>query len=295
MDKSPKRLLVRGGPSARAHVEKVLDLRGKRRGAVPPCGISEIKAFDDDSIRLVISREPLSPLVIILGPASGGGKPNLTTSKLSIRYEGTRLDPDQEKLLRFLWSRLEKLSHADLLAMMEKDPEALIPDDLPDSAGAPAKEKKSHHQSARTVEPWGADHMWRTFIFRKEIARNFGCSIRMRQPAYSVIHGDLECRFATPRIDGRAISFINYPWIRPLQPLRGAGETLEARMAWEERFLTTDLRESDVVGSGMAKLEKLLGSIQPDSGESDPVVIKVTCLPHLIGDDLEAAARSWSG
>lgn len=113
----------------------------------------------------------------------------------------------------------------------------------------------------------------RTFFCDHAIMRKLYESFRFEGPSSCIVHGDLECSFITPRSRVPLPRFFNYP-----SPLQGDAERFGA---------TTDLGDLDVIKGGAEKLRhEILKEIEAirDAG---PVTVNTTCIPTVIGDDVE--------
>jgi hypothetical protein len=87
------------------------------------------------------------------------------------------------------------------------------------------------------------------------------------------------------------MSLYCYPWIRPLARERHRPED---RGSLPE-FITTDLKDADVITGGTGRLDAVLGELAGWTGDDDLVVVRSTCVPHVIGDDMEGSVRRWKG
>jgi nitrogenase molybdenum-iron protein alpha/beta subunit len=229
-----------------------------------------------ETVRMSVEYEGVRPLTIIIAPA-GSGPCLLETRNLSFRYEGSTITPQQERILRSVAERLGEATFDEVARDVEQEraPDAPVED-----------------PGGITVEEWGADDAWRRFVFRREFARNASSALRVTgRRVVTVSHGESECQYATPSIDARAMTLLCYPWVRPLSRTpddRATERTLPA-------FITTDMRDADIITGGTARLDAVLDALADRTGEGDTVVVQSTCVPHVIGDDMEASVRRWGG
>lgn len=232
----------------------------------------------DDQVRMSVTYEGIEPLVIIISRA-GSGPSLLETRHLSFRYEGASLSEPQERILRSIAQRLADATYEEVAGRIPEEREVRGPDELVDTGGV-------------TVEAWGAEDAWRRFVFRREFERNASSALRVTgRNVITVSHGESECQYATPGIDARTMSLYCYPWIRPLS--RGPDDrAVERRLP---AFITTDMRDADIITGGVARLETVLDALAGRTREEDVVVVRSTCVPHVIGDDMEEPVRRWKG
>ncbi|MBM4395536.1 MAG: hypothetical protein FJ087_07590 [Deltaproteobacteria bacterium] len=113
----------------------------------------------------------------------------------------------------------------------------------------------------------------REFFCDHAMQRKFYESFRFEGRTSYVTHGDIECSFITPRARARIPRFFNYPW-----PLQGEPENWPA---------TTDLGDLDVINGGTDRLEEVVRREIADVGGDGPVTINSTCVPTIIGDDVD--------
>lgn len=115
----------------------------------------------------------------------------------------------------------------------------------------------------------------RDFMCDHATKRKFYDTFRFDGPEAAVLHGDLECLFITPRSRAPLPSFFNYPW-----PLRsGCGDLITSG--------ETILEDLDVIQGGAEKLISAIRHSVTESGGNCPVTVFSTCIPVIIGDDIE--------
>ncbi len=220
--------------------------------------------------------------VTVIVSRSGSGPCFFEKGGLAFRYEGTSLTSAQEKLVREVAAGLDGVSFEELASCAPEEIE-----ESPDVA------REAGTGDVVTVGQWGGEDVWRTFVMRREFTRNAGSAIRLKGAGIiTVSHGESECLYATPRIEARNISLHAYPWVRPLERVT---RDMAAAFAPVPRSITTDLRDADVITGGAARLDAVLRDLEAWTGEQDLVIVKSTCVPHVIGDDMEASVASWRG
>jgi nitrogenase molybdenum-iron protein alpha/beta subunit len=244
-------------------------------------------ARSGDRVRMFVSGKGFDPLTIVIA-RDDGGECFARTAHLAVRYEGSTLTAAQGEVLRLVAGSLGGVRFDDLARRV---PEETAPPPT-GTGGREPIEDKTH--DVQTVDEWGNPDRWRTFIFRREFQRNASSAIRLTGArVITVSHGESECQYATPSIDGRTMSLYNYPWVRPpegdaVPPDGGAPPRVPG-------YITTDLRDADIITGGTARLTAVLKTLERQVGGNDVVVVKSTCVPHVIGDDMEGAVRAWRG
>jgi len=134
------------------------------------------------------------------------------------------------------------------------------------------------------IAVWNGADDWRDFMKERQLRRDFGASLVPRDRCVFLSHGDFECQMASPRMDGRTLCFLDYPWSHPrLGVPHGRLRVLGA--------LTTDLEESDVVLGGAGKLDRMLEAAADGLPEDAWVILIPDCVPLLTGEDVEGVIR----
>jgi hypothetical protein len=278
-------------------------------GEIPGYGIAE--AFGENSVAYLKFEGPgVPPLTVMLGNW-GTGPVYLRTGHLGIRFmspENSVLDPAQDRILRWIYSRLYNVPLDTILHLIPEQQMSAMPDIpyVPGSEGPGDAQQASgtsdsteRGQSGRTddvvtVSSWGAPDRWRRFIFRREFERN-----QDSIPTYdslqivTVSHGESECNHSTPPISSTTPWIYNYPWVRPFAPL--PKKSMKQRNTKVPGHINTDLRDIDIITGGIRKLDAVLDDLQERVDPDNAVLVMATCVPHVIGDDMTASIRRWKG
>jgi nitrogenase iron protein len=194
--------------------------------------------------------------------------------------------------------------------------ESVSPSPLPLRARRPVvpnDDRLEHELKARrsaergpNAEQWGAAEQWRNFFCDPETRRNARTRLELRAPTVYLAHQDLECSFSTPQFSDEHVSFFNFPWQR--HALKRPEENLEKRPRESQgapieperqegvregrrRGGMTDLRETDVIHGGGAKLEAALDALAADAEGLEAIIVHTTCVPTVIGDDAAAVVQ----
>ena len=126
---------------------------------------------------------------------------------------------------------------------------------------------------------------WRSFLKREAFFRHKYHSLVPTHPCVDIMHGDLECRYTHPMVEGHSVSFLNYPW------LRGNRESTPAHY----RVLTTDLQENDVVAGALDKADEQLRLAIEAMPKDAFVMLNSACVPDVTGENLEQIRKPWEG
>lgn len=126
---------------------------------------------------------------------------------------------------------------------------------------------------------------WRSFLKREAFFRHKYHSLVPAHPCVDIMHGDLECRYTHPTVDGYTVAFLNYPWLRPNRETKPA----------HYRVLTTDLQENDVVAGALGKADEELKLAIEAMPEDAFVLLNSACVPDVTGENLAQIADPWRG
>ncbi|MBI5503058.1 MAG: hypothetical protein HY907_22625 [Deltaproteobacteria bacterium] len=275
--------------TARGRLASAAGVRNTPARTPPALAVTAL-GRDGDTVRLTLAVPGAQDLVVLVAPRDGSPAWGVTRH-LALRYEGAALAPAQERALRLLALRLRDVPFRTLA---DNAPDA--PGSASSSTGPDVPFDPETAQDVVTVDTWGNPDRWRTFLFRREFQRNASSAIRLAgRNVVEVSHGESECEYATPRIDGRTMSLYNYPWVRPLEegPRPASDGSREARRL--PSHVLTDLRDAHIITGGTARLEAVLDALAPRTTRDDLVLVKSTCVPRVIGDDMEGAVARWRG
>ncbi len=178
------------------------------------------------------------------------------TKRISVVFEGGQLERPFGFLVRKVTAALGDLFLEDLLAPFGR---------LIGPSGAP--------QAQTTINSWGGEEGWHAFLCDHAMERKQFETFRFEGQQSTVTHGDIECRFITPRSRYDLPRFFNYP-----EPLEGDSDAADT---------FTDLGDLDVIEGGQDKLEAMVRSEVARVGDRGPVFVNSTCVPVIIGDDVE--------
>ncbi len=270
-----------GGPLARASLGRILGLE-----------VSRVLVRGGSEVRISIHAGGGPGVVaIVLAPGEERDAWSRTASGLDLRHEGEALDAAGTALMRQIASGLDRTAFGDLREMAALDPVPAGPAARRAAPAAPGEDRWGRVP----CDEWDETSSWRRFVARRELERNCMSALDVRFPIHSITHGDMECRFATPTIDGWTVPVHAYPWIRPLARTGTPRPSTEEALRASRRTLSTDLGDADVIGGGRALLGEALERVAAEAGRDEVVVVKVACLPLVTGEDVRAAIGPRAG
>jgi len=226
-------------------------------------------------------------------------------------------DPDKTlvDLLGRIAQRLEKVNLYQLLKVILMDPGKRVEEwrVIDDGAKKDDPHGGSHGSDARgpdqgggdpvdmlqsLVQVYGSGEAWANFFADKEQQRNFCHNV-----AGSIVmigHEDLECHYATPPTNDGTLSFFNYPKLHDRytpgaseQGGAATGDEALAALHEDPSYLISDLQDLDIIKGGAKKLDRALDSILAHKNKPEMIVVRATCVPIVIGDDMEGSVERF--
>lgn len=189
------------------------------------------------------------------------------STHVSILYEGREVP----RAFAFLMRRMA-------LALRDRHLDEVVATFAPaieEIPGAPAQPTPIH--------TWDIPDAWYRFLCDHAIQRKFFETFSFEGPSLYLMHGDLECRFITPHAGIRLPRFFNYPW------------ALAAEGNFGEGSEATDLDDLDVIQGGQEKLDETLRRCIERIGDRGPILVNSTCVPIVIGDDVDGVIAAHQG
>lgn len=198
---------------------------------------------------------------------------------LNISYQGKTLTPSQEKLFNHLLPRLVTLKFSDL------DANYKVPvQDERHRIHLAQRKKQIDYPNA-----WGHSPLWARFVSDK--VRSIGEGLRLEHNILDLSHQDKECDGIYPRFLGTNLRFLRFPWHRETTEPKPTHTSVSKEQP-HHRFvhLDTDMREIDVIMGGNRKLQELMKHAACRAGH-DLCLLHFTCVPSVIGDNVDAAKQ----
>lgn len=123
---------------------------------------------------------------------------------------------------------------------------------------------------------------WRQFMADTDLEHFFHAGWETSSRIAFVQHSDRGCFFMRPYLHAPLTRFINYP--KPLGMSSGF------------QVCSTMLSDRDVISDGSeSRLDELLDGIAEEGDAPDTVILDDTCIPKLLGQDLEGVKKRFSG
>jgi len=241
---------------------------------------------------------------LLVEDADGTPRCLLRTDHLALSLSGGADSPVLRRLAEALARRLRTVTPARLAWWLHDRPlaEAEAP------VIAPVHEPPSSSRGAWRPPPagapcpalhraWNHPRAWSRFFADDELAMHGDGVAIATGPSLRVEHGDLECQFLRPR------GFVGIPW-QPLGSLRhhnrkwgsvrqrlavagrGRAGSPAPRSTDEEKCLYTNVIDVDVIEGATPLLERLLESVRRHM-KPEMVMVNCTCVPQMVGDDVE--------
>lgn len=207
-----------------------------------------------------------------------------------LAYKGKDGGPVLHAILERTARRLEKATLQNLRKVILMDPEKRLESGTGGGGGAEGGESEGPNSDMlrSLVQAYGSSVAWCNFFADKEQQRNF-CH-NLSGSILAIGHEDLECHYATPETADGTVSFFNYP---PVHERHLAVTEDERRnplqMMEDPHYMISDLGDLDIIKGGAKKLDRALDSILDFKKKPEMVLVRATCVPIVIGDDMEGS------
>ncbi len=128
---------------------------------------------------------------------------------------------------------------------------------------------------------WGNPRQWHQFFSDFEVERAGLCSLRYTDPVTQITHGEPECHRVEPRVRPRPHVFARLPF--------AAAYHAESPEPGTRHFVSVIGERETVLGSD-ASLRRVFDAARDHQG-TILVVVNNTCLPKMVGDDLDSLVQ----
>lgn len=300
--------IVIGGSWSSNKYEQLMGLPGpfKKDGG---CRVLGAKAFSDGRIEIEVSGGGFARKVVWFLPrkAQKAGE-----DFFDVGCPGSSADELLKKLMGQIAVRLSKVSLAALRKVVLVDPEKKIetvarksgpnvgpnvgPSNGANGGNGPGPDEVmdgNHHEPKdmlkSLVQAYDSREAWFNFFADKEQERNFCHNISGSM--VTIGHEDLECHYATPKMGDGTVSFFNYPRVHTsANPMaENAEDRVGPKSESGDSYLISDLQDLDIIKGGAQKLDRLLDTVIERETKPDMVIMRATCVPIVIGDDMEGS------
>ncbi len=242
---------------------------------------SVLLRLEDGQIELGLEGRRIGNLVVRLHPLRVPDDPRL---RVSVSLAGTIDSEAVQQTLSYVQQRLSPAPFKTLVTAIRRDPAAKTVSVALSTPPAPSPDQQFVRSVVRTA---GSADAWHVFHAELEQQRNF--NYYLSGNILVVRHEDLECVFATPPLKRELLSFFNYgtyhmarrPSPTDAPPTPSGGE------------LSTDLQEADIISGGTGRMEALLDRVAQAEELPELVILKTSCVPTVIGEDLSGIAARF--
>ena len=300
------RSCVVGGVASMRRFDTLLGLPGPLL-ADGGCHVVSVRAFREGHLELEILGGGISRTTLTFTPLEMGAR-FISTEHFALGYLGRDPDKALVDMLGRAAQRLDKVNLYQLLKVILMDPGKRVEESRRVDDGAKKDDPHSGHGGHNgnggpdegggdavdmlksLVQVYGSGEAWANFFADKEQQRNFCHNV-----AGSIVmigHEDLECHYATPPTNDGSLSFFNYPKVHDrYQP--DASEQERAQGPTDPSYLISDLHDLDIIKGGAKKLDRALDSILSFEKKPEMIVVRATCVPIVIGDDMEGSVERF--
>lgn len=239
----------------------------------------------DGHLEVVIEGEPVGRIVLLLRPCQPS---EACPDDFRILLHGPVRNEPVKRLIERAQRRLHRAPYRTLIKALRADPGRQVVTGR--SSAELARDEEFERSVVRT--PRGSS-AWRIFFAELEQQRNF--NYHLAGNIQVLRHEDLECFYATPCVGNGTISFFNYPAAhrqeRAERPEPTRRLPIVAAKKWGD--VITDLTDRDVIHGGTQKLERALAVLAEGPELPDLVLVKIACVPKVVGDELGEAMRRF--
>jgi len=218
----------------------------------------------------------------------------VSTPHLGVTYQAKHLPEELTRAVRAHGpAGLANLTIETLALLLTEDPELGDPGlKLPSS---------EHQHPSNQLDTWGARDSFSDFFAGGELARGQLDSVNMGKFFRNVQHCDNECLVVNPHGPVDAVPMVDLPWenrhrTAGLSAAEAEAYTTNAEDDWSEgdSMVATDLNEQDVIMGNPTKLREVLDVvIQRPNPAKKPIFVANTCVPTVIGEDVESVVKEY--
>lgn len=272
--------VVAAGKQSCARLSDLLNLGADERVEV------HAVAWVDHALEVEIGLQDVGSWTLRIEQRVAESKGLILTGKLNAYFRGN-VDPVLAALLvKRASSRLDLLDMSSLADALAGDPDL----GAPGQRFPPSADSLERPQSL--LNTWGGSDAYADFFANGEIARSQLDSIDPSRLFRFVQHCDAECLQVNPHAIVPIVSLVNFPWddrkrVGAVRPGFEVG-TLDQETL-DDGMVTTDLDENDVIFGSRPKLERVLQyAVTRISADNRPLFFSNTCVPAVIGEDVES-------
>ena len=198
---------------------------------------------------------------------------HLLASGFALKAE-TEAGPAQKRLLEFLAARLGRRRLADVVKLIDSDPDSFVEELTPGADGDRIKVP----YVAGPMGLWEA--CWRNFFADQDFEILMEAPEPTSNNTVTVEYADLECFCARPDISFSQWSFLDWP-----------DESVDLGEAGEDAFVAIELEEKDMVMGTGEKADEMISEVRRLADAGNYMVVTHLCTPIVMGEDFQALAK----
>jgi hypothetical protein len=266
------------------------------------CHVVSVRALQEGHLELEVLGGGVPRTTITVTPRDQGERV-ASTEHFTLGYLGRQASEPLQRMLVRAAQRMARVTMMQLLKVILSDPARRV--EHVRAAGTSGEGGDTHAGAdpadmlRSLVQVYGSGEAWCNFFADKEQQRNFCHNVS--GSIVMIGHEDLECHYATPPTNDGSMSFFNYPKIHdrytPGLDGEGAGgavsSSVERRDSRDPGYLISDLHDLDIIKGGAKKLDRALDTILEYDKKPEMVVVRATCVPIVIGDDMEGSVERF--
>lgn len=241
-------------------------------------------------LRLVLGIQRLPTVVLSLEPSEPSSTAYLRRGDSQVSYrlgERPRVSPAAiEPVLKSLCALVLRTSWSQVRALVEPEPPAPVAahPEVP-----PSPPTGTQPTEPEPVAPGPrADMEWGCFLADDRHSRDLYASLRFDVTVTRVVHADAECMNESPMARLVQQPFVVNPW----ETDRASGTPEGPSAAPPVQGLTTDIGDLEIIAGTVPSLEALLAHVAR-TVTTDVVVVSNSCVPNILGEDLDAAVERF--
>ncbi len=244
-------------------------------------------AWYDDHLLVLVGPKGAPSLVLMVSEAGPDTPVWVRTERLAITYKGAGRVPEAvDSLVRGRApGRMKSLRAADLLRILEDDPDTRPLPEIPTTTG---------QEVSNLLTTWAGPDAYAEFFAVGEIQRSQLDSIDLSGAFRFVQHCETECLMQAPHGIAPLVSAVEYPWDNRTRCL-DLGTDAPRMDPQADGMMTTELTEKDVIFGNPKRLREVLDQVVAAPNPDDKIIFfSNTCVPMVIGEDVESVVRQYA-
>lgn len=244
-------------------------------------------AWYDDHLLVLVGPKAAPALVLIVAEAASDSPAWVRTQRLAITYKGTGDVPQalDARVRERAPDRLGSLGAADLLRLLQDDPDTRPLPEIPTTTG---------QEVTNLLTTWAGPDAYAEFFAVGEVQRSQLDSVDLSGAFRFVQHCETECLMQAPHGVAPLVSAVEYPWDHRTRGL-DLGTQAPRMDPAADGMMTTELTEKDVIFGNPKRLREVLDQVVAAPNPNDKIIFfSNTCVPMVIGEDVESVVRQYA-